>query len=178
MKKTLIQKFMKIGWTKFLCSILAEILILIFLFQTSEGYDVPSIICGVLFSICCLIYFIQGLSILIKGKRPLREYIKNSGISYENLDKEFRNTTSINNIYIGDSHLFSYSPKELIILPIENIESVYIARFSTGYITRYYYLYLMGKDIKKVTRILGWSKTSLEKAVQILLSKKDSIIVK
>lgn len=132
---------------KIILSIFYEILLII-VFKTlyEKGQTFPAIICLILFSIVCLMYFVLGLNVLLNCNYLLKDYLKkNSNITMQQLDDEFKSAQKIGNIYIGNQHMFSNDSLGIMVIPINSITKLEIAHLGANPAKMrngYYYLYV------------------------------------
>lgn len=176
--KKMIFKIRMIAFFKILLSLLAEILIVYVCLSAPDL--AATIVCISLWSIVCLIYFINGVYTLKNGTEQLNEYIKKSNYTFKELDEEVKKSNNLYNVNIGDKHVFLITNKIISVIPINDIESLEI-RLSGQNVLKgrpgYYYLYFNGKNIENFTKVYFATKNSVDQVVDALLNIKSNIKV-
>ena len=176
--KALIKKLRNKGLLKIILSCLFEILVVYVILSTDDVEMFGKIVCLVLWSIACLVYFISGLINIKNYKININNYTNIP--NYEELDKEYNNSKKFSSLYIGDNHVFVISSNDFYILKLEDIESMLYLHLGYNYLKArpgYYYLYLKGKNIEKTVKIYFISKQSVKDAMDYLKSKNNNIII-
>lgn len=177
--KALIKKLRNKGLLKIVLSCLFEILVVYVILSTDDVEMFGKIVCLVLWSIVCLVYFISGLINIKNYKININNYTNIP--NYEELDKEYDNSKKFSDLYIGDKHVFVISSNDFYILKLDDIDSMHYLHLGYNYLKGrpgYYYLYLKGKDIEKNVKIYFISKQNVKDAMDYLKSKNNNIIIK
>ena len=121
-----------------------------FVFVESGDLDeVAIIVCGVLWGIAVLIYLISGILTLKNGKKQFTRYTEKTGYNIEQLDEEYRSSLDHERVHIGKVHMFANASDGFFVLPLEDIEKIYVRHYNTSS-GGYYYLYVCTKDIDKI----------------------------
>lgn len=178
MMKKLIKKLRNKGLLKIILSCLFEILVVYVILSTDDVETFGKIVCLVLWSIACLVYFISGIINIKNYKSNINKYINIP--NYEELNKEYNNSKKFSELYVGDNHVFVISSNDFYVLNIEDIESMYYLHLGYNYLKGrqgYYYLYLKGEKIKETIKIYFISKQNVKDAMDYLKSKNNNIII-
>lgn len=164
---------------KIVISILAEILLIIVTKSVyEEGETVGAIVCLILWSIVCLVYFISGIRTLSDDNNLLKEYVKTSNISIEELENEFKTAKKIGSVYIGKKHVFSNDSLGVVVVPINSITKLEIVHLGANPVKRrkgYYYLYIYSNISDKKRKIYSVTDVNLKKVVEEISSLNTSI---
>ena len=77
-----------------------------------------------------LFYFIGGLLSFLGGSHPLEKYMKETGITEEELSKEAENAQKFPSVLIGDKHVFVIAKKNFLVFPIDDLESLTVRAYA------------------------------------------------
>ena len=177
--KELIKKLRNKGLLKVVLSCLFEILVIYVILSSDDVELFGKIVCLVLWSIACLVYFFSGIINIKNYKNNINKYINLP--NYEELDKEYNNSKKFSGLYVGDNYVFVISSNDFYILNLEDIESMSYLHLGYNYLKArpgYYYLYLKGKKIKETIKIYFTSKHHVKIAMDYLKSKNNNIVIK
>ena len=178
--KKIIKKMYFRASIKVIFSILITILVIYITMQENMN-TFTMIVIITLWAIIALIYCANGIKTLTNGTKYIKEYIKNSNYTINELNNEFEECTKFGTIYIGSNHTFTISSNGIHIFLITDIEKISyehlgqnLAKGRTGY----YYLYIKGKNIEDNIKIYFASKNNLTKAINYLIDKNNKIEIK
>ena len=168
------------GILKIFFSVLAEILLIFVVTNSSDVEEFGIIFCTILWSIVCIIYFISGIRNIKNSSKNINEYIQKSNYTRQQLDAEFNNSKSFSNLYIGTTHVFVVSSDGPHVVPINDIQTMYYRHLGSNPAKGrpgYYYLYLKGENISGNIKIYYISKKSVQEAIEYLVQVNDKILV-
>ncbi len=176
----IIRKMYFRAFLKIIFSILITTLV-IYIISKENVNTFTIIIIGTLWATISLIYCTNGIKVLTSGTKYLKEYIKNSNYTINELNDEFEKSTKYGTIYIGNKHAFTISSNGIHTFLIEDIENISyehlgenLAKGRKGY----YYLYIKGKNIEDNIKIYFASKNNLTKSINYLIDKNKKIEIK
>lgn len=155
---------------KVMLSIFAELLLIIVIKSLyEEGETFAAIICLILFSIVCVIYFVSGLATLLNNNYLLKEYMKKNNITMQQLEIEYESAKKIGSVYIGDQHIFSNDNLGIMVVPISSITKLEIVHLGANPVKMragYYYLYVYSNISDKKRKIYAVTDINLKKVVK------------
>jgi len=177
--KDLIKKLRNKGLLKIILASLFEILIVCVILSTDDVELVGKIVCLVLWSILCLVYFVSGIINIKNYKINVYQYTNIP--NYKELDNEYNKSKKFSGLYVGDEHVFVISSNNFYVLNLKNIESMHYLHLGYNYLKGrpgYYYLYLKEDKKEETIKIYFVSKQNLKDAMDYLKSKNNNIIIK
>ena len=167
------------GIFKIFFSVLAEMLLIFVVTNSSDVEEFGIIFCTILWSIVCIIYFISGIQNIKNSSKNIDEYIQKSNYTKQQLDAEFNNSKNFSNLYIGTTHVFVVSSNGPYVVPINDIQTMYYRHLGSNPAKGrpgYYYLYLKGENIGGDIKIYYISKKSVQEAMDYLMKVNDKIL--
>lgn len=90
---------------------------------------VGKIVLLTLWGIFSLITFLGGLMAFINSSDPLEDYLAESGVTEEELQKESETAQRFPTMLIGDRHIFVIAKNNFLVFPIENLEGLTIRSY-------------------------------------------------
>lgn len=82
-----------------------------------------------LWGLFALIHFVRSLKALINSTDPLEKYLKESGITEEELERETQNARKFSSVLIGNQHIFVVASKNFLVFPIANLEGLTVRAY-------------------------------------------------
>lgn len=178
--KELSKRVRRKGIIKIFFSLLVEILVIFGITNQSDIEGFSIIVCSILWSIVCIVYFIGGIRNIINSNKNIEEYIQKSNFSKQQLDTEFINSKKFSNLYVGTTHVFAISSDAPYIIPIKDIQTMFYKHLGSNPAKGrmgYYYLYLKGEKISDDIKIYYIFKEDVKDTMDYLLQINNNIVV-
>lgn len=157
--------------------VLIAALVLIICFKNQELEKGVIIFLSLLWGCVFVIYLFSGIRTIVTGAKQAKEYMANSSYNMQSLDAEYDKAQSFGRIHVGDNHVFANASNQFYILPLKDIENVWVKNYRANPLKArkgYYYLYIQVKGFSKNIKIYYALKGNVYAAQNCIMQSINS----